>query len=517
MNSIGSSSQQPVDHQSVHDRARETVYAERERDWRCGAIVYQVLVDRFAPSADLNAKRHLYAPPRTLHGWDEPARAGRRLASVGVWSHELAFWGGDLPSLRSRLDYIAGLGVDVLYLNPIHLAMTNHKYDAWDFHAVSPEYGKREDLRELAKDLHARGMKLMLDGVFNHMGRGSPYFLSARSSPQSPWRGHFFIGSAYRLGYRAWYNVPNLPELNLENPRVRELLYEGPDSVVQSYLRDGVDGWRLDVAYDLGMGVLAALTESAHRAKPGSWVVGEVWNYPEEWIPALDGVMNFHAREIILKLVHGRIGPRQASDLLERMIEDAGVEGMLRSWILLDNHDVARIRTEIPHEKQRRLAQVLQFTLPGSVCLYYGSELGMEGAKDPEIRSPMRWDLHKNSNTELSWIRQLIQFRREHRALRVGDYRRLDSQELLAFTRRTNRWSESVFVLANPSSKSVRETLSVRESKIMSNGVLVNLLDRTEVKVHAGLIDVDLPAYGVLLLVPAQPTGADYSFYKRVH
>ena len=156
--------------------AEMTSYEKREADWRNGAIVYQVLVDRFVPSANLEAKRALYPAPKVLRDWSEPAKPGVYLKDAKLNSQELDFWGGDLQSLSTRLDYIRQLGADVLYLNPIHLAYTNHKYDAFDFKEISPEYGTRQEFKQLAAEVHTRGMKLVLDGVFNHMGRNSPSF-----------------------------------------------------------------------------------------------------------------------------------------------------------------------------------------------------------------------------------------------------------------------------------------------------------------------------------------------------
>ncbi len=152
------------------------VFEERARDWRNGAVVVQVIVDRFAPAADLEAKRGLYPAPKVLRRWDEEPFANPQIAAgTQITRHELDFWGGDLQSLRSRLDDVEKLGAEVLYLNPFHLGFTNHKYDALDFQAVSPEYGSRSDVQALAADLKRRRMKLVLDGVFSgHDGRRRP-------------------------------------------------------------------------------------------------------------------------------------------------------------------------------------------------------------------------------------------------------------------------------------------------------------------------------------------------------
>lgn len=169
-----------------HAAAKASVYEAREKDWRNGAIVYQILVDRFAPSANLAAKQALYPAPKVLRDWHELPHPGIELADQKLNSQELEFWGGDLQSARARLDHVQQLGATAVYLNPIHLAWTNHKYDALDFKAISPEFGTREDFRQFAREAHQRGMKVVLDGVFNHMGRNSTPFKEAMAKADSP-------------------------------------------------------------------------------------------------------------------------------------------------------------------------------------------------------------------------------------------------------------------------------------------------------------------------------------------
>ncbi|HEU4852113.1 MAG TPA: glycoside hydrolase family 13 protein [Telluria sp.] len=498
------------------DKAVHSVYDKREKDWRNGAIVYQVLVDRFAPSANLEAKRKLYPAPKILRSWSETPKRGTYVESERLWSHEIEFWGGDLASLTGKLAHVEAMGADVLYLNPIHLAYTNHKYDAFDYNAVSPEFGTRADVKTLAADVHQRGMKLVLDGVFNHMGRNSPKFRDAFSNPASPWRDWFYFGPQYQSGARVWWLAENLPELNLENPKVRAHVYGAKDSVVRSYLRDGVDGWRLDVAVDIGFKWLDELTRAAHAEKPGSLVVGEIANYPKEWFPAVDGVMNFTLREIVLRLAGGKLEAPQALRMVDRMVAESGTDNLLKSWLMLDNHDTARVATVLPDENQRRLAQVLQFTLPGAPNIYYGSELGMTGDNDPEMRAPMRWDLVRDDNATLAWTRKLVALRKQHRALRVGDYRPVTANRLFAFERHTDRARDTVVVLANPSAAEVSETVMLGNSKLMNNWMMVDKLSGAKTQLTSGLLIVKIPANGVMVLVPEMTPGAGYSAYKRV-
>ena len=506
------------DYANATDHAAGDRYARREADWRNGAVVYQVLVDRFAPPADLEAKRALYPAPKKLHPWTDLPTHGQYLPEAKVWSHEIDFWGGDLQSLRGRLAYVDELGADVLYLNPIHLAYTNHKYDALDYLALSPEFGTQADLDALIADVHARDMKLVLDGVFNHMGRNSPRFREAEADPRSPYRAWFDFDDRYPGGVRAWALAQNLPELDLENPAVRDYLWARPDSVVQSYLARGVDGWRLDVAYDIGFRWLGELTAAAHGRRPGSLVVGEIANYPAEWFPHVDAVLDFTLRQVLIDTARGEIAPAAATRMVERMLEDAGIEPMLKSWTYLDNHDTARLATTLPDARRRRLAQVLQFTLPGSPNLYYGSELGLTGGDDPEMRAPMPWAQVAPENAELAWTRRLVAMHRAHRALRVGDFRRIDAQQLLAFERYTERVDDAVVVLANPGDDAVTETVLVPDSKLMNFAPLRDLLDPAvePVRIYAGLLTVTVPARTVRVLAPDTAPVDGYTPYKRV-
>ena len=506
-----------LDYANANDRALAPVMQARERDWRNGAVVYQVLVDRFAPPVNLEAKRALYPAPKVLRRWDEVPRAGAYLEDVKVWSHEIDFWGGDLASLRSKLGYVRELGADVLYLNPIHLAYTNHKYDALDYQQVSPEYGTREDVRALARNVHAQGMKLVLDGVFNHMGRNAPMFREAEANLSSPRRDWFVFGPQYPGGARCWVGAQNLPELNLENPQVRSYVFGASNSVVRSWLRDGIDGWRLDVAFDIGFRVLGELTQAAHAEKPGSLVIGEIANYPAEWFPSVDALLNFTLRRIVLATASGEIDGPRATRMIARMVQDAGIEPMLKSWIYLGNHDTERLATAIPSEQQRRLAQVLQFTLPGSPNVYYGDELGMTGGGDPEMRAPMRWDLARADHAPLAWMRKLIALHKGERALRIGDFRLPHSDRLLAFERSTERAAETIFVLANPTDREVRETVMLTNSKIMDGTRLVDLLGQAPPqRVTSALLPVTLPPWGVMVLKPDLTPVDGYSNYKRV-
>lgn len=505
--------------ETLNDSALADLMQARRTDWRNGAVVYQVMVDRFAPSTQLEKKRFLYPAPKKIVPWNSPALRGTYQDSLHIWSHEIDFWGGDLPSVTGKLDYLKGLGVDVVYLNPIFNAYTNHKYDTQDYFQISPEFGTLQDLHELGKKVHQFGMRLVLDGVFNHMGRNSKLFQVAERDPESPFRDWFFFGSQFPGGARGWYQASNLPELNLENPEVRDYLFNGSNSVVQHYLRQDIDGWRLDVAPELGPIYLAELTRAAHLAKTNSLIIGEVPNYPKEWIPSLDGVINFTFRDIILNVLNGQINAATATRMLDRTIDDSGIEPIIKSWIMLDNHDNPRLASLILDPGRRKLAQVLQFTLPGSPNLYYGSELGMTGGDDPQNRSPMRWDLVREDNQTLAFTKRLIALRREKQAIRFGNFRIVNSDRLLAFERYTDKARDTVIVVVNPSKKMVMERVMIANSKLMNGTALKDILNphNAPVRVLASMITVSLPPYSAKILSPDMQWSGGYSAYKRVN
>jgi glycosidase len=512
-----SANAEPMNYANRFDKPLAGVCEKREADWRNGAVVYQVFVDRFAPAANLDAKRPLYPAPKKLRAWAEEAKKGNYLEAEKVWSHEIDFWGGDLASTIGKLDYVQGLGADVLYLNPIVLAYTNHKYDALDYLQVSPEYGTREDVKKLAAETRKRGMRLVLDGVFNHMGRNSPRFKDAEANPKSRYRHWFVFGSQYKGGARTWWNAQNLPELNLEHKAVSDYLWAAKDSVVRSYLRDGVDGWRLDVAFDIGFNPLEALTKAAHAERKGSLVVGEIPNYPREWFPSVDGVMHFGLRKMMIALANRELDAPAFQRMAARLIADADYEHLLKSWVYLDNHDTIRLATAVPDARARKLAQVLQFTLPGSVNLYYGTEVAMEGGDDPEMRSPMRWDRVEAGHPDLAWTRQLIAVRKAHRALRVGDFRTAEaSGDVIAFERYTDRAGDTVLVLLNPATTETRTQVLVANSKLMDGDNLIDQLGGGTYKLQGSMVETTLPPQTALILKPRLVTPDGYSNYKRV-
>lgn len=491
-------------------------FSARAADWRMGAVVYQIMPDRFVPPANPSQRAKDFPAPARFRPWSQAPTPGTRDEKAGVWTHELDFWGGRLADIPSRTEYLKSLGVDVVYLTPIFRALTNHKYDAQTYREIDPQLGTRDDLQHLTKQLHQSGMRLMLDGVFNHMGRTAPIFLEAQRDPKSPWREWFAFGSEHPAGYRAWYGVPNLPELNLENPAVRRELWEDRNSVVQSYLRQGISGWRLDVAFELGPDYLASLTQAARRARKDAWIVGEISGYPAAWFPAVDGVFNFTSLQLARRMMTGEVSGGRAGRILATMTEDAGIENLLRSWILVDNHDTARLASVVTDPGQRAFLFGLQFTLPGSPVIYYGTELGLTGAGDPMNRAPMPWDTATEANGDLTEVRRLAALRRAHPALRYGDFSVLETERLMAFLRTTDQVRQTVLVVANPTSSPVKETFSVREGRLLSWGQMRNVATGADLVVINGLASVEVAPLTVSVFAPVTRGANGMDPYKRI-
>jgi cyclomaltodextrinase len=204
--------------------------------------------------------------------------------------------------------------------------------------------------------------------------------------------------------------------------------------------------------------------------------------------------------------------------MIERMIGEADYEHLLKSWVYLDNHDTERLHTVLPDQAQRRVAQVLQFTLPGAPNLYYGTEVAMIGGDDPAMRAPMRWDRVADNHPELDWTRQLIQLHQQHRALRVGNFRTLTTDRLLGFERHTDRVADTVIVLANPTDKDITETVLIANSKLMNPSKLRDLLPTAAdpATVNSALVSLTVPANSVRVLSPDTSLDRGYTPYKRV-
>jgi cyclomaltodextrinase len=410
-------------------------------DWVRDAIFYQIFPDRFAASDRVHK-------PGRLEAWDAPPT-------------ENGFKGGDLLGIVEHLDYLADLGITALYLNPVFASASNHRYHTYDYLTVDPLLGGNDALRELLDAAHGRGMRVVLDGVFNHTGRGFwPFHHILETGANSPYRGWFHLDDgrldagrplfAYpppgtppsELGYTAWWGLPALPKLNTDDAEVRDYLFR----VAETWLRFGIDGWRLDVPEEIAdEGFWQEFRRRCRAIRPDAYLVGEVWQVAPDWLRGdrFDALMNYPLGEAILGFAGGArldmgvvwthdqyrltVHPLDGPSFAGRVMELAAAyppDVAAAQFNVVGSHDTPRLRTVLGGDVAGvGLAVLLQSTLPGAPCVYYGDEVGLEGGHDPACRGGFPWD-------EMRWepglresVRALLRLRAAEPGLRGTDLR----------------------------------------------------------------------------------------------
>ncbi len=355
-------------------------------------IGYQCMVDSFAISVDsIEQKRHLYPDsvygrPVTLLPWDQ---------EYDEYCFGAAFYGGDLPGITKAVkQYLADLGIGLLYLTPIFEAKSNHKYDTLDYTQIDPQFGTMDDFNTLLQTCHHHDIKVILDGVFNHTSRDHIWFEHARDGKE-PYTEYY---QKNKEGYYLnWAGVDTLPLLNHDHPDVQHGLYADDNSVVPWWLAQGADGWRLDVAEGLGLDVIEKIKAIMNRRFPDKLLFGEVVDsYGKKWLGphTLDGVMNYVFLGTTVNFLSGKIDGLTYLNELDRMATEYPEEQLRLCWNIISSHDTNRLLYEVDgNENLFKMAVTLQFTYPGMPMIYYGDEVGIvPRQKDKDNRLGMDWD-----------------------------------------------------------------------------------------------------------------------------
>ena len=410
--------------------------------WVRDAVFYQIFPDRFASSGRV-------PKPGVLEPWDAaPTRHG--------------FKGGDLLGIVEHLDDLVDLGITAIYLTPIFQSASNHRYHTYDYFHVDPLLGGDAALRELVDAVHARNMRIVLDGVFNHTGRGFwPFHHIVENGADSPYRDWFHLDPAVRegrrsvnpyppvepasfgtLGYEAWWDLPALPKLDTDHPAVREYLF----SVAEHWLRFGIDGWRLDVPQEISdPGFWATFRERCRAVRPDAYLVGEIWELAPAWVgdAGFDALMDYPLGEAILGYAGGsRLDLAMVASHREyrqylRPLDGPAFAGRLQELLtaydpdvvavqlnLLGSHDTPRALSILGEDRAGlRLATLLQCLVPGAPCIYYGDEIGLIGGIDPANRGSMPWDRARWDEGIRSFVRSVIALRHREPVLRHGSTR----------------------------------------------------------------------------------------------
>ncbi|HHC3496233.1 TPA: maltodextrin glucosidase [Klebsiella pneumoniae] len=412
--------------------------------WVADQVFYQIFPDRFARSAardaDQDAVYYHHAAGREIvrKAWDDPL-TGEAGGST--------FYGGDLDGISEKLPYLKQLGVTALYLNPVFAAPSVHKYDTEDYRRVDPQFGGDAALLRLRHNTQRAGMRMILDGVFNHTGDSHPWFDrhqqgsgGAGHDPDSPWRDWFTFseeGQAHN-----WLGYASLPKLDYRSTSLVNEIYAGEDSIVRHWLKApwSMDGWRLDVVHMLGEGGgarnnlqhIAGITQAAKQAQPEAFVFGEHFGDARQWLQAdaEDAAMNYRGftfpiwgflANTDISYDPQKIDAQTCMAWMDNYRAGLSHQQQLRMFNQLDSHDTARFKSLLGKDVARLpLAVVWLFSWPGVPCIYYGDEVGVDGNNDPFCRKPFPWDPALQDTQLLALYQRMAKLRKAHQALRYG-------------------------------------------------------------------------------------------------
>jgi glycosidase len=461
---------------------------ESQPDWIRGGLIYHIFVDRFFHSGEL----------RLGHGAIRRADWGGCpyfLPDEKGIVHNNDFFGGNLHGIIEKLPYLEELGVTCIYLSPVFEADSNHKYDTGDFMTVDVAFGGDEALEKLCKEAGKLGMKVILDGVFNHVGSDSVFFnrygryntVGAYQSKHSPYRDWFTFHDDGT--YDAWWGIELLPALNKNNAKYRDYLC-GKDGVIAKWTKHGIAGWRLDVVDEIPDVLLDPLCTAMRRENKDVFITGEVWEDASHKIAysvrrryflggQLHSVTNYPMKDAIIACVKDgdvhKLANTMASlcrnypkNVLDSLMNIVGTHDTMRILTVLSGASFPDGKLAMSHfrlteqelslaKKRLKLASALQFTLPGVPCVYYGDEAGMEGGADPFNRICYPWG---NEDKELvAWYTRLSELRKQYSCFKDGPYTLIEAREgLFAFTR--GEGENRVLTALNVSDKERRITTS---------------------------------------------------------
>ncbi|NWJ46650.1 MAG: maltodextrin glucosidase [Chloroflexi bacterium] len=493
--------------------------------WVRHSTFYQIFPDRFY---DGDSTSNVHSGEYTAQGKPVVARVWGERPHTHQEGGGYEFFGGDLQGIAQRLDYLQDLGITALYLNPIFTSPSNHKYDVADYYEVDKHFGGNAALVALRRALDERGMRLMLDIVPNHVSATHPWFLAAQTNLQAD-TAEFFTFRRHPNEYESWLGVRTLPKLNYNSSKLRRLMFESKEAIMRYWLRKPyrIDGWRVDVAnmmgrqgeIQLGNKIGRAMRRAVKQESPEMYLLGEHFfdgtshlqgdeldasmNYQGFTFPLWHWLAAFETPSIWRREWEDNV-PLPAAEMAAQWLEFMSAvpwQIVAQQFNLLDSHDTPRILSIVGNDPVRvKIASTLQFTFPGTPCLYYGDEIGLEGAGDPDNRRCMVWDESKWNLDLREHYRQLTRLRKESTALQAGGFQIIYAQdETVAYQREAE--AEGLLVVARRSDDGLK-ALPVAHTNLTDGMQLVEYFSGASAMVGEGLLPLTtLPSVGAQIWI----------------
>ncbi|QEN04723.1 glycoside hydrolase family 13 protein [Thiospirochaeta perfilievii] len=444
-------------------------------DWVRDTVFYQIFPERYDNgNPDIS--------PKNIVPWDsKPERD--------------SFFGGDLQGIINHLDHIKDLGISGIYMTPIFKSTTNHKYDTTDYYTIDPNFGDKDTLKKLVSECHKRGIKVVLDAVYNHCGYKFDKFQDVvEKGKSSKYYNWFYIEEESEgnseIKYEKFAFEQKMPKLRTSNPEVQKYLLD----VASYWIKEtDIDGWRLDVSNEVDHMFWKAFRKEIKSIKPDAYIVGENWHDSQPWLQGdqFDGIMNYPVNYSCLKYF---AKSSITTETFKRMINESLMrntwqvnEAMMN---LLDSHDTARfVNLSDMDFRKSLLAMSFLLTFVGSTSIYYGTEIGLTGDGDPDCRKGMNWDKSTWNMTVYNMIQSLLQIRNNNKPLTRGSFSWIDC-DLLAYKRSLG--NEDIYVYINNNDNCKYCTLT--------NGTYIDLLKNEEIVVSADKNRVEFSEYSVNIL-----------------
>jgi glycosidase len=456
--------------------------------WVQDSIFYQIFPDRFYNSDPEN-------DPPNIQTWG---------AKPTIWD----FQGGDLRGVIQKLDYLLDLGITAIYFNPIFQATSNHRYNISDYFKIDYKLGTEKDFQALLDVAHQNDIRIVIDGVFNHCGRGFFAFNDVlENNSHSPYINWFHLNNvppdAYSPGdaadYEAWWKFKSLPKFNTDNPKVREYIFD----VARYWIRLGADGWRLDVPNEIDDdGFWEEFRDVVKSENSDAYLVGEIWDGNPKWVgsKSFDGLMNYPVRDGLIGLLMETINAGDFSEKINRQLNQYPRENVFAMYNPLGSHDTVRIKTELGGDhKKLKMAYTFLMAFPGAPAIYYGDEIGLDGGKDPDCRKAFPWD-EKDWDRDLrKYLKLLINIRKRRSVLRRGSYKEVlvDSKRgSYAFARKLGE--ESFLTVLNASATRRNFKIPGADLNWVDGRIINDLLSNQEFIVSGTDVNITIEPWSVL-------------------